>query len=167
MLLRMATVLLGIVVQGASHANLPNAPPPQKHVRPPATPLIVCNPYFSVWSFGDKLNAQWPSFWSGAKETGMSSMMRVDGGEAVALMGLLPGVLPALQLGIPVVAATKTTYTFSDSVALQPLGPQHDDARRSAKVQVQLSFVSPARADDLNTTKPLAYITWYCSVSLS
>lgn len=62
-------------------AETPPVPPPErpvKHVRPPAVPLVVHDPYFSVWSFADHLYDDWPRHWTGATHA-MCGMVRVDG----------------------------------------------------------------------------------------
>ncbi len=50
----------------------------QTEVRPSAVPLITVDPYFSVWSFSDKLNETGTVHWTG-KPSPMAGYARVDG----------------------------------------------------------------------------------------
>src|SRR6266508_5639022 len=43
----------------------PFVPPQIGEVRAPAYPLFTSDPYFSVWSFSDKLCESWPRHWTG------------------------------------------------------------------------------------------------------
>src|SRR6478736_8537736 len=63
-------------------------------LRPPAVPLVACNPYFSIWSPGDKLTDVGTTHWTG-KSQPMTSLVRIDG-KAFRLMGNEPDALPAL-----------------------------------------------------------------------
>lgn len=47
-------------------------------VRPSATPLVTVDPYFSLWSFTDRLNESATVHWTG-KESPLLSYVRVDG----------------------------------------------------------------------------------------
>ncbi len=46
--------------------------------RPPAVPLVVHDPYTSVWSFSDTLTEQWCCHWTGKQRT-MSGLLILDG----------------------------------------------------------------------------------------
>jgi len=47
-------------------------------IRPPAVPLVVHDPYFSIWSMADDLAAKNTSHWSGADEP-IIGLLRIDG----------------------------------------------------------------------------------------
>ncbi|MFM2146818.1 MAG: hypothetical protein RL732_1654, partial [Bacteroidota bacterium] len=44
----------------------------------PAYPLVTHDPYFSIWSFTDRLNEETTRHWTG-KEHSLLGMARVDG----------------------------------------------------------------------------------------
>ena len=48
------------------------------NVRYPSVPLIVHDPYFSIWSAHDHLNDGWESHWTGSG-VGLCGLLRVDG----------------------------------------------------------------------------------------
>lgn len=89
----------------------------QPILRPPAVPLVVHDPYFSIWSFVDKLTDDWPRHWTGAIN-GMCGMIRING-RTYRWMGLGLGDVPPMpQLGIEILM-TKTVYVFEhDGVRL-------------------------------------------------
>src|SRR5215469_15620837 len=84
MLLRLR-ILLAL---GVLSASLPHAVAAESRFRPPAVPLVTCDPSFSVWSFTDRLTDDATHHWTGAKQL-LTSMVRVDG-KAYRLMGNRP-----------------------------------------------------------------------------
>ena len=110
--------------------------------RPPAVPLVACDPYFSVWSFADRLNDDVTRHWTG-KAQALSSLVRIDG-KSFRLMGPGPdGVPPLPQVGL-LVLPTRTIYDFQ--------GPE---------VHVTLTFLTPSLPEDLEVlSRPLTYLTW-------
>ncbi len=62
---------------------------------PPATPLVACDPYFSIWSPADNLADEDTTHWTG-KPHRLTSLVRIDG-KAYRVMGASPSRVPALQ----------------------------------------------------------------------
>src|SRR5258706_8022372 len=83
-------------------ARVAGAQNPLAPIRPPAVPLVAHDPYFSVWSFNDKLNADWPRHWTGAVNA-MTAIIRIDG-KPYVLMGnpRLEGIEPLPQKHVQV-----------------------------------------------------------------
>ena len=111
-------------------------------MRAPATPLIVHDPYFSIWSTSDKLAESAPRHWTGTVHT-LSAMVRIDG-QAFRLMGVEPKQTPAMeQVGLKVLP-TQTVYDFE-----------------AAGVHVQLKFTTPTLPDAIDIlARPVTYVTW-------
>src|SRR4051812_25558912 len=63
----------------------PREPVPEGQFVPPATPLVACDPYFSIWSAADKLTDRGTTHWTG-KTHPLSSLARIDG-KAYRVMG--------------------------------------------------------------------------------
>jgi len=111
-------------------------------LRPPAVPLVVHDPYFSIWAFTDRLADDWPRHWTG-KVQAMSSMVRIDG-KTYRLMGLEPRGCPAMPQVGRRVTPTATVYDFE-----------------ADGVKVQLKFLSPLLPHDLELVgRPVTYLSW-------
>lgn len=89
-----------------------------KHTfRPTAIPLITCDPYFSLWSFSDKLFEDHTRHWTGHRQS-MCGVLSVDG-TAYRFMGLASANSsyvadgPALKQTSVTVMPTSTVYTFT------------------------------------------------------
>ena len=63
------------------------------NVRYPSVPLIVHDPYFSIWSAHDHLNDGWESHWTGSG-VGLCGLLRVDG--SCCTFAGEPGGAPAI-----------------------------------------------------------------------
>ena len=110
--------------------------------RPPAVPLITHDPYFSVWSFNNKLTGGPTRHWTGTAQP-LTSLVRIDG-QPYRIMGDAPSTVPALpQTGLDV-EATHTTYTFA-----------------GAGIEIVLSFFTPAFPQDMALlSRPVTYLAW-------
>jgi hypothetical protein len=110
--------------------------------RPPATPLITHDPYFSVWSTTDKLTDSETTHWTGTAQP-LLGMVRVDD-KAYRFMGKRPESVPAMQQSALTVTPTHTVYEFrQDGIALS------------------LTFFTPAILSDMDLlSRPVTYITW-------
>lgn len=110
--------------------------------RPPATPLIVHDPYFSVWSMTDRLTDGPTRHWTGAEQK-LMGITRIDG-VAYRFMGDSPKNIPSLTQTSLEVSATHTTYDFE-----------------TAGVHLKLTFFTPAFPADLDLlSRPVTYLEW-------
>lgn len=110
--------------------------------RPPAVPLIVHDPYFSVWSMADKLTDENTKHWTGTEQP-LTSLVRVDG-ETFRIMGRDRSDTPAMIQKNLQVLPTRTIYTFEGS-----------------GIRVEFTFLTPAIASDLEVlSRPVTYIVW-------
>lgn len=139
MLSRLSIVLAFL---GMLPTNLTYAGGRENGFRPPAVPLVTCDPYFSVWSFADRLTDDTTRHWTGAKQS-LTSMVRVDG-KAYRVMGDLPEAVSALSQEGVQVWPTRTVYDFE-----------------GGGVHVKLTFMTPLLPSDLDIlSRPTTYLTW-------
>ena len=118
-----------------------------KPFRPPAVPLVLHDPYFSIWSFNNRLTGGPTRHLTGAQQQ-LRSMVRIDG-KAFRIMGSDPNeesdlqTPPLEQTGLEV-QPTRTIYTFS-----------------GAGIRLRLTFLTPALPGDLEAlARPATYIIW-------
>ena len=130
----------------AANLTVYTPPPPRKSAGttlvPPATPLVACDPYFSIWSEGDQLSDIDTTHWTGRPHR-LTSLARIDG-KAFRLMGANPVTLPALEQKSLTVLPTRTLYTFEgEGVALT------------------LTFMTAALPEDIDLlSRPVTYLTY-------
>lgn len=113
-----------------------------KNFRPPAVPLVTCDPYFSIWSFSNHPADSWTKHWTGANMA-LTSMVRIDG-RSYRILSCGVDSLEKLNLDKLTVNPTQTIYEF--------LG---------AGIQLILTFTTPLIPDDLRLmSEPITYISW-------
>ncbi len=111
-------------------------------LRPPSTPLITVDPYFSVWSPADRLTDATTVHWTGSPNT-ILGYATIDGC-AYRFMGKLyrDDNSPVLSQTAFDFDALSTRYTFV-----------------GAGVEVKLTFTTPVLMDDLAVmTRPVSYL---------
>ena len=114
----------------------------QQVERPPATPLITHDPYFSIWSNTDKLTDSPTRHWTGHPQP-LAGLVRVDG-KPFRIMGGEPRDVPAME---------------QTSLKLTPLHTRYSFA--GAGVEIDLAFFTPAFLDDMDLlSRPVTYLTW-------
>jgi hypothetical protein len=118
------------------------SPQALESLRPPAVPLVACDPYFSVWSPADHLTYESTRHWTGTRQP-MASLIRVDG-NFHRLIGAEFRDSQALdQVGLQVLP-TRTIYDFE-----------------GAGVHVTLTFMTPRLPHDLDLMSwPVTYLAW-------
>ena len=117
------------------------------HLRPPATPLVACDPYFSIWSCSDHPAESWTRHWTGTNQS-LCSFVRIDG-HAYRLLGKAREEVSPMTLVNSQVLPTSTIYEFSQ-----------------AGVDLQLTFLTPTLPEDLGVlSRPVTYISWQAKSS--
>ena len=108
--------------------------------RAAAVPLIVHDPYFSIWSASDRLNEADPVHWSGVRQA-IRASIHVNGKD-YGFMGDAPASLKADQISCQV-TATSTAYVFV-----------------AGTIAFELKFTSPLLlTDPVLVSRPCTYIS--------
>src|SRR5579862_7225887 len=93
--------------------------------RPPATPLITHDPYFSIWSATDQLAGSDTTHWTGSPQP-LTGIVRIDG-KSFRFMGSHPEEIPAMEQVSSSITPTHTRYQF-----------------RQGGIALDLTFFTPA-----------------------
>jgi hypothetical protein len=114
--------------------------------RPPATPLITHDPYFSIWSTTDNLTDSETVHWTLSPQP-INGVARIDG-KPYRFMGRVPGrrpdELPAMKQTESSITPTHTRYEF-----------QQDG------VTIDFNFFTPALPDNIDVmSRPVTYLSW-------
>ncbi len=108
-------------------------------MRMPAYPLLLNDPYFNVWSMGDRLNGENTKHWTG-KENKMVGYLRTAG-ETLCFLGDEPDCPKMEQTSVDVTALS-TVYTFEYGA-----------------IKLKVTFTSPLIPDDIELlSRPVSYI---------
>ncbi len=111
-------------------------------IRPPAVPLVACDPYFSIWSPADKLADADTVHWTG-KPHRLAATIDVDA-VSYRLMGRAPETAAPLPQTRLTVLPTRTVCQFA-----------------GAGIELTLTFLTPALPDDLEVlARPVTYLLW-------
>lgn len=121
----------------------------KKTFRAPAIPLIACDPFFSVWSYSDKLYDDVTYHWTNQRHH-MSGNIMIDG-KFYRFMGKLQPTGERYQ--------TEFTPMEQKSVEVLPLTTNY--VFEAAGVELKLSFMTPLLMEDLKLmSRPISYIDY-------
>jgi hypothetical protein len=111
-------------------------------LRPPAVPLVACDPYFSIWSAADALTDVDTTHWTG-KPHRLTSQVQIDE-KVFRVLGKEPAGAPALAQTVVEVLPTRTIYSFE-----------------GAGVKLTLTFMTAALPEDIDLlSRPVTYVTY-------
>ncbi len=111
-----------------------------QELRPPATPLVTHDPYFSIWSMSDQLTETPTRHWTGTDQP-LAGMARIDG-ETFRFLGMWQRPAPPMKQSARHITPTRTQYAFEQK-----------------GVHIGLTFFTPAFANDLDLlSRPATYI---------
>jgi len=99
-------------------------------LRAPATPLVVHDPYFSIWSMSDRLTDSSTRHWTGVRQA-LNGLIRIDA-KTYRYLGDADENIPALAETHREITPTRTVVTL-----------------QSPEIELMLTFLTPAFPDDL------------------
>ncbi len=121
---------------------VPSVAVAQAPLRPPAVPLVVHNPYFSIWSMGDELNVSPTKHWTGAVQP-LNGLIRIDG-STFRFMGTEPKNAALMKQIRREVTPTRTSYGFE-----------------AGGLDLTVTFLTPAIASDMDLlSRPVTYLNF-------
>ncbi len=110
-------------------------------LRPPAIPLITCDPYFSVWAPHERLNYKCTQHWTGATNS-LDGYVSIDG-EELRFLGCIRNAGHRIEQTEMDVDALSTRYTFENE-----------------KISLFVKFMTPLIPSDLNLlSRPVSYMS--------
>jgi hypothetical protein len=110
-------------------------------LKPPATPLVACDPYFSIWSPADTLTEEDTTHWTGRQHR-LTSLAHIDG-KPYRILGASPRMFPEFTQKSLVVLPTRSIYTL-----------------QGAGVEVTVTFMTAALPEDFDVlSRPVTYLT--------
>jgi len=116
--------------------------PPSATLRPPATPLVTHDPYFSIWSQGDRLTDSATRHWTGVPQE-LNGLIRVDN-HSYRFLGSADRPIPAMEQVSSEVTPTRTIVKLA-----------------SPEIELEVTFLTPALPEDLDVlSRPVTYLTW-------
>jgi len=137
-LILMASILLLFVIALIPHLSTTT----KTGFRPPAVPLLVYDPYLSIWSNGTYLANQSTRAWRG-KIANLTSLIKIDG-RTYRLMGKQPNNLSTLEQKSLTVFPLRSVYVFEGH-----------------GISVTMTFFAPRVPSNLKIFSwPITYIVW-------
>jgi hypothetical protein len=134
--------LVGLCAQDSNPRAKALSVSSENGIMPPSVPLVACDPYFSIWSPGDKLTDVQTTHWTGKKQP-LVSVVKVDG-KTLRVLGAEPAGIGALpQTGLSVLP-TRTVCEFAGE-----------------GISLTLTFTTPALPQDVALlSRPVTYLTY-------
>src|ERR1700722_16829468 len=101
-MLRLSSILISFCLAACAFAADP--------FRPPAVPLVVHDPYLSIWSMADHLTDEPTKHWTTSPQP-LDAYIRCDGKSYRLIGNAIKSVDPIKQTSVKVLP-TRTIYTF-------------------------------------------------------